>query len=291
MLLPKFDYIAPTTVEEACSLLAQHKDRARVIAGGTDFLPKMKCREIVPQYVIGLGAIPSLDYIEYANDGVLKIGALATLAAVKDSPVVQEKFGILSETISQMAAVQIRNRGTVAGNLCNAVPSADTAPSLIVLGAKVKLVSPSNERELAVEDLCISPDVTCLAAGELMTEIQVSQPSAESGGTYLKLTLRRAMDLAIVGVAALVTIHNGTCKDIKIALGAVAPTPIRAKAAEDILRGKVLEDKVIEDATEAAMAEARPISDIRATEEYRRKMVGVLTRRAVKLAWDRAKAS
>ena len=290
MLLPKFDYIAPKTIEEACSLLAEHKEKARVMAGGTDLLPKMKHKETTPQYLIGLSAIPGLDYIEYDKGKGLRIGALATLAAVMSSPPVRERFSLLAEAISQMASVQVRNRGTVAGNLCNAVPSADTAPSLIVMGAKAKLVGPGKERLVAVEDLCVSPDVTCLAEGELMTEIQVPELPPGSGGAYLKLTPRRAMDLAVVGVAAMVTLADGTCKDIKIALGAVAPTPIRAKAAEDILRGKKLEDKVIEEAAKAAMGEARPISDIRASAEYRRKMVGVLTQRAVKQAWERAKA-
>jgi carbon-monoxide dehydrogenase medium subunit len=291
MHLPKFDYISPKTIEEACSLLAQHKDRVRVMAGGTDLLPKMKNRETAPQYLIGLSAIRGLDYIEYDKGTGLRIGALATLAAVTNSAVVRQKFTLLAEAISQMASVQIRNRGTVAGNLCNAVPSADTAPSLIVLGAKVKLSAPGKERLVPVEELFICPDVTCMAEGELVTEIQVPEPPAGSGGTYLKLTLRRAMDLAIVGVAALVTVADGTCNDVKVALGAVAPTPIRAKGAEDILRGKVLEDKVIEEAAEAAMREAQPISDIRGSEDYRRKMVGVLTRRAVKQAWERAKTS
>ena len=290
MRLPKFDYIAPRTIEEACSLLALHKGSARVMAGGTDLLPKMKSREVAPQYVIGLSAIPNLDYIEYDKGKGLRIGALATLAEVMSSPVVQERFSLLAEAISQMASVQVRNRGTVAGNLCNAVPSADTAPSLIVLGAKAKLVSPGKERTVPVEDLCVGPDVTCMTEGELLTEIQVPEPPPGSGGAYLKLTLRRAMDLAIVGVAAMVTRANGTCKDVKIALGAVAPTPIRAKKAEDILRGKALNDKITKEVAEAAMKEARPISDIRASEEYRRKMVGVLAQRAVKQAWERAKA-
>jgi CO/xanthine dehydrogenase FAD-binding subunit len=288
--LPKFDYIAPQTIDEACSLLAQYKDRARVMAGGTDLLPKMKNREVVPQYVIGLSAIPGLDYIEYEKGKGLRIGALATLAAVMSSPAVRERFGLLAEAVSQMASVQIRNRGTVAGNLCNAVPSADTVPPLIVLGAKVKLVTRGKERVVAVEDLCVAPNVTCIAEGELLTEIQVPEPPRTSGGAYLKLTPRRALDLAIVGVAAMVARANGTCEDVKIALGAVAPTPVRAKRAEDMLRGKALKDMVLKQAAEAAMKEAHPISDVRASEEYRRKMVGVLTERAVRQAWERAKA-
>jgi CO/xanthine dehydrogenase FAD-binding subunit len=289
MRLPKFDYITPQTIEEACSLLALHKDKARVMAGGTDLLPKMKSREVAPQYVIGLSAIPGLDYIEYDRRRGLRIGALATLAAVMNSPVVRERFSLLAEAVSQMASVQVRNRGTVAGNLCNAVPSADTTPSLIVMGAKARLVTLGKERVVAVEDFFVSPDVTILGKGELMTEIQVPEPPPGSGGAYLKFTPRRAMDLAIVGVAALVTLAGGTCKDAKIALGAVAPTPIRAKKAEDILRGKALNDKTIKEAAETAMKEARPISDIRASEEYRRKIVGVLTQRAIKQAWERAK--
>jgi CO/xanthine dehydrogenase FAD-binding subunit len=291
MRLPKFDHIAPKTIEEACSMLMLHKDKARVIAGGTDILPKMKNKEFTLQYLIGLKAIPGLGYIKYDHNVGLRIGAMATLAQVANSQVVIKKFPLLHEAILQMASVQVRNLGTVTGNLCSAVPSADTAPPLIVLGAKAELVGPGKKRVVPVEDFFVGPEITVLKEGELMAEIQVPELPPNSGGAYLKFSQRRAMDLAVVGVAAIVILDDGVCKDVKIGLGAVAPTPMRAKRAEEILRGKALGDKVIENAAETAMKEARPRSSIRGSEAYKRKIVGVLTRRALKQAWERAKAS
>ncbi len=286
--LPKLEYLEPKTIQEACSLLSQHKEKARVIAGGTDLLPMMKRREVVPQYLIGLKNIPDLDYVRYSESDGLRFGALATLHAIETSPIIKEKFNALFQAAYSMASAQIRNRGTVGGNLCSAIPSADTAPALIALGARLKLISPRGERTIPVEEFFTGVRETALGEGELLVEVQVPNLPPHSGGVYLKHTLRRAMDLAIVGVAVVITSENGACKDVKIALGAVAPTPIRASKAEKVLKGKVLEDSLVEQAAKEAAGEARPISDIRSSLEYRREMVEVLTRRAVKQAWEKA---
>jgi carbon-monoxide dehydrogenase medium subunit len=282
------EYLAPKTLEEACSLLTRHKEKARVLAGGTDLLPEIKRRELAAQYLIGLKGIPGLDYISYAPSQGLRIGALATLGAIADSSVVQERFDILAQAVRSMASPQIRNLGTVVGNLCHAAPSADTAPPLIALGANLRLVSPRGERVVPVEDFFIGPSQTVLQDDELVAELQIPEPPPHSGGVYLKLTRRRAMDLALVGVAALLTLEGGMCRDVRIALGAVAPTPIRATRAEDMLRRKRLEEGLLEEAARLAGEEARPISDIRSSAEYRREMVRVLTRRSLEGAREKA---
>ena len=291
MTLPRFEYISPKTLEEACSLIVQHKGKARVISGGTDLLPQMKERALTPQYLIALKSIAGLNYVEHDKKAGLKIAGLATLMQVAESAVVKEGFPMLSEAIMQMASVQVRNIGTVAGNLCNAAPSADTAPPLIVMGAKVRLVSAGGkERIMSLEDFFLGPGETALGEGELLVEVQVPDLPPKSGGAYLKLSQRRAMDLAVVGVACLLTLDGGVCKDAKIALGAVAPTPIRAKEAEALIKGSALDDEVLEKAAKAAMEVSKPITDIRGPADYRRKMVGVLTKRAVRQSWERASA-
>jgi CO/xanthine dehydrogenase FAD-binding subunit len=283
--LPKFDYLEPDTIDEALSMLSQYKGRAKVIAGGTDILPKLKRREIkAPEYIIDLKGIPNLDYIKYDEVGGLRLGALVTIHAVETSPIVQERFGVLFQAAESMASTQVRNRGTIAGNLCNAVPSADTAPALLTLEASLKLTSQKGERIVNIEDFFTGPNETVLTNEDILQEIHVPNLPPHSRGRYLKLTPRRSMDLAIVGVAVVVTGEDGICNDIRIALGAVAPTPIRARRAEDIVRGQKLSDEVIERTARIAAEECRPISDHRASAEYRCDMVEVLTKQAIKQA-------
>jgi CO/xanthine dehydrogenase FAD-binding subunit len=282
--LPKFNYLAPATLDEALSLLARYKGKARIIAGGTDLVPKLKRREIgAPEHVIDLKAVPGLDNIEYDAAG-LSLGALVTIGAVETSAIIGEKFGVLAQAARSMASPQVRNRGTIAGNICNAVPSADSAPPLLTLGAKLKLISQKGERIVGIEDFFTGPNQTTLSNDEILEEIHIPHPPPNSQGIYLKLTPRRAMDLAIVGVAAVVTAQDGVCKDIRIALGAVAPTPVRAKKAEAILNRQKFDDNLIEKAARTAAGEARPIDDHRASAEYRRDMVEVLVKRAIKQA-------
>lgn len=289
MRLPKFEYLDPKTIEEACSLLSQHGDKARLIAGGTDLLIIMKHKEVTPEYLVGLKGIPNLDSIDADAEGV-RIGALATLRSIGDSAVVRERFPFLADIAGKMATHQIRNMGTIGGNICNAAPSADTAPSLICLGAKAKLVGPKKERIVAVEEFFTGPGETVLKAGEILTEIQVPNQPAHTGGAYLRLT-RLSVDLAVVGVAALVTLEGkgGLCKEARIALGAVAPTPIRAKKAEGVITGKKIEDGLIEEAAQIASEEARPITDVRGSAPYRTDIVRVLTKRAIGQALEQAK--
>jgi carbon-monoxide dehydrogenase medium subunit len=283
--LPRFDYLAPKTLVEALSLLSQHKGKAQLIAGGTDVMPQLKGRLVkTPQYIIDLKAIPGLDYIRHDKARGLAIGALATIKSVIDSPVVGEKFSVLAQAAGNMASPQVRNRGTIAGNICNAVPSADSAPALLVLEANLKLVSPRGERTVNIDEFFTGPNQTVLADDEILVEIQLPTPPPNSKGVFLKLGPRKTMDLAIVGVAVLVVPESGKCKDIRIALEAVAPTPIRARQAEAVLREQMFDEKSIAKAAQTAASEARPISDHRASAEYRREMVEVLVKRAIEQA-------
>jgi CO/xanthine dehydrogenase FAD-binding subunit len=287
--LPEIECLFPKTIKEAISLLKRYNGKAKVFAGGTDLLPKMKRRELAPKYLIDLNGIPALRFIKYEKDKGLRIGAATTLNEILESFVVGKHYPILTEAVSQMASTQVRNIGTIGGNLCNAVPSADTAPPLIVLGAQLKLISLQKGRTVLVEDFFKGPDRTVLGHTELVSEIQIPPPPSGGHGTYLKHTLRREMDLAIVGVAVYLALDSKRqiCKDVKIALGAVAPIPLRARKAEETLRGKALDDDLIEGVAKMAAEEAKPIDDIRSSAEYRREMVWVLTKRAFKRSLEK----
>jgi probable selenate reductase FAD-binding subunit len=283
--LPRFEYVQPSSIDEALSLLARHEGEARLLAGGTDLLPKMKRREITaPAYVIDLKGIPGLNYIDYDEEKGLSLGALTTIHAIETSPVIQHKCNILAQAASTMAAPQVRNRATLAGNICNAVPSADSVPALLVLEAELKVVSQKGERILPIKDFFTGPNETVLTGVELLVEVLIPPVPSNCRGIYLKLSPKRSMDLATVGVAALVINEHGRCKDMRIGLGAVAPTPIRAKKAEGILRGQRFSDELIERTAQTAADESQPIDDHRASAEYRRWMVQALVRRAIKQA-------
>ena len=282
--LPKFDHLEAKTIEEACSLLAKYKDKARVIAGGTDLLVSIKRREISPQYIINIKTIPNLDGINYSQKHGLVIGALTTLAEIESSPLVRERFPILSSAAHQIGSPHIRNVATIGGNLCNAAPSADMAPPLIGLGAKAKIKGLKGERVVTVEQFFLGPGASMLQVGEILTEIQVPNPPSHSRGVYLKLPARTAIDIAVVGVAVVVTLDAKgiNIADARVVLGAVAPTPIRARQAEDIIKGKAISHELIQKAAQAAADEARPISDVRGSASYRKEIVKVLTNRALK---------
>ncbi len=292
MRLPRFDHLEPETIDEACSLLSKYKGKAKVIAGGTDLLISMKKRQISPQYVVNIKSIPDLDYIRYNQESGLKIGALATHQSIASSPIIKDKFGLLAIACNKIGTPQVRNMGTVGGNICMAAPSADTAPPLIALGARVKLVSSRGERIVALEEFLTGPGDTVLEADETLTEIQVPSLAPHAGGVYLRLSQRSTVDIAAVGVAASITLgEDEICSDAKIVLGAVAPTPIRAKRAEDAIKGKKIEDDLLEETARLASEEARPISDVRSSANYRKEMVRVLTKRAIMQALEQAKSA
>jgi carbon-monoxide dehydrogenase medium subunit len=284
MLQPKTEYFTPKTIEEACSLALKYKEQAKIIAGGTDLLIQMKHKEVLPKYIINIRGILGQDYIIHDRKEGLRIGALATIHSIEISPLVREKFNILAQAASKLGSAQIRKQATIAGNLVNAAPSAETAPPLIVLGAKTKITGADGERTIPIENFFTGPGQTVLKPDEILVEIQVPNLLPRSGGVYIKHAIRKAMDLAMVGVAALVTVDGDVLSDVKIALGAVAPTPVRAKKAEGILRGKKLSNDLLQKAGQNALDECSPIDDIRSSAEYRRKMIKVLVPRAIKQA-------
>ncbi|MBW1799522.1 MAG: xanthine dehydrogenase family protein subunit M, partial [Deltaproteobacteria bacterium] len=234
-----------------------------------------------PEIIIDLKGIPGLDYVAYDEGKGLRIGALASIYSVAHHPSVKEKFGILSRAADSIAANQIQQRGTIAGNICNAVPSADSAPALLCLGATLSCVKKGAERTIHIDDFFRGPNETVLEPGELLKEIRIPEMPEGGRGTYFKLSTRSRMDLAVVGVGALVSTENGRFKDVRIALGAVAPTPMRATKAEDLLKGEKISDEIISKASQMASEESKPIDDHRASAEYRKMMVEVLVRRAI----------
>lgn len=281
--LPKFDYIKPKTIDEALDLLGENNNGdVKVYAGGTDVIPRLKSRLIhTPKVLVDLKGIPGLDYIEYDEKDGLRIGALATIYSVAHSLQVREKFGILSEAARCIASTQVQNRGTIVGNICNAVPSADSAPALLCLGAKLSCVSSRGEHIIDIENFFTGPNQTALNPDELVKEIRIPNMPTQSKGVYFKLSPRSRMDLAVVGVGAMVAQDKGVFQDVRIALGAVAPTPMRAKRAEDVLKGEKVHSETVMKAARIASKESEPIDDHRASAEYRKMMVEVLVKRAI----------
>jgi len=280
--LPRFEYIEPKTLDEALKVLNKHKDNARLLAGGTDLLLQLKKRERkIPEYVIDLKGIPELDYISRDTDGI-RIGALTTISVMEQSPEIRGEFPILIQAASLMASPQVRNRATIVGNICNAAASADSVPPLLVLSASVKVRGSRKERTIPLEKFFTGPGTTVVKPNEIVVGIHVPKQAPGTRGVYMKLSPRHSMDLAVVGVAASGVCKNGFCEDIRIALGAVAPTPIRVSGAESILKGQIISSELIDEAARSAMNECNPRKDsYRASPEYRRDMVYVMTRRAL----------
>ena len=286
--LPKFEYHAPASLPEALDLLAEYNGKGRVLAGGTDLLVSMKKREVLPEHLISLKGIAELKGIHDEKEGT-KIGALVTLGEIEHSKMIQDKFRVLWDAVQVMASLQVRNLGTIGGNLCSAAPSADTAPPLIVLDASVEIISSRGKRKVLVENFFKGPGESVLIPGEILTRIMIPNPLNKSSGAYLKLMRRAAMDLAQVGVAVCLSLDSEKmiCRGARIALGAVGSTPIRALKAEQILLNKELNERVGKEAGKIAAQEANPRSSLRASKEYRREMIEVLTKRAVMAAVNR----
>jgi carbon-monoxide dehydrogenase medium subunit len=277
--LPTFEYARPKDEAELFSILSGQA-RALVFAGGTDIIPRLKKRLIEPPSVlVDLKGLPHMGEITSDRD-TLRIGATATIHRVCTSDLVRRSVPILSEAASTIGSIQVRNRGTVVGNVCSAVPSADSAPALLVLDAKLLLKSKGGERSVALDEFFLGPQRTCLRQGEIVKEIQIPLMDGAKG-TYIKLTQRARLDLAIVGVAVLLHMTDGRFRFVRIGIGACAPTPIRARRAEELLAGQRPEPRLIDEASRLASEETSPIDDHRASEVYRRLMVEALVRRAL----------
>lgn len=280
--LPKFEYIEPKTLKEAVDFLSKHNKTAALIAGGTDLLLNMKRRAVVPQYLVALKNIPDLKAIVYEEGLGLRIGAMATIHAVEVSPEVKRNYPILSQAAATLGSIQIRNLGTVVGNVCSALPSADMVPGLVVLGAQVKIINGAKEKRVPVEKFITNVGRTVLEANELVGELQVPPPLSHSGGTYIKYAQRGAKALGICNVAAWIALDQDICTEARICLGAVGQTPIRAVEAESVLKGNPFTPETVKAAAQKASEEAQPRSSpLRGSAEYRKTTVGALTRRAL----------
>lgn len=281
--IPNFEYHVPKNTKEVLELLDKYGKEAKIIAGGTDVIPKMKGGVIAPKHLISLKEVKELDFINYDATNGLTFGAATKIRVLENNKVVREKYKALYEGAHSIASTQIRNAATIVGNICNAVPSADSAPALLTLGAKLKIQSLKSERIVPIEEFFTGVCKTVLLDNEMIIEVQISPMEKTAGSKYYKYSIRRALDLAIVGVSAKLVMDNGICKDAKIALGAVAVTPKRAYEAEKMLIGKKLTDELIDQvAIFTSEKECSPISDVRASKEYRRNIVRVLTRDAIK---------
>jgi len=290
--MERFEYIVPENLKEAFSLLVQYNGKAAILAGGTDLLVKMRDRVLQPAVLIDLKHISDLGGIDYSEAEGLKIGALVNICDVEKSKLIQEKFSILSQAAGTLGSVQVRNKATIGGNLCNAAPSADMAPSLIGLGASVTLAGPDGESLLPLEEFFTGPGETILGKGQILKDIRVPNMRTHSEGIYLKFSRRKATDLALVGVASVLTMDLAldNCTDISIVLGAVAPTPLRAKRAEAVLRGNKISDSLVKEAARVASEEAAPITDVRASLWYRNQIIEVLVNQSVFQALEKVKS-
>lgn len=289
-MIRDFEYFAPKTLKEALTLLDKYQDEAKVIAGGQSLLILMRQGLVAPKYLIDIKGISELNYIKSDAKEGLKIGALTTHRTVEKSPMMRNGFSVLAEIERHVASIQTRNWGTIGGELCHGDPAEDPAPVFITLNATLKMAGLKGERTMAVEDFTLDYFETALKTGELLTEIQVPVVPPHTGTAYTKFTVIEN-DLPTAGAAVSITLGSGdnVCRDVRVALSASAPIPMRAKQAEEVLRGKRITDALLKEAGEVASAEAEPISDIYASEEYRRELIKVLVKRVGKEALARAK--
>jgi CO/xanthine dehydrogenase FAD-binding subunit len=281
--LPTFEHHTPATVAAALDLLSRLGSHGRLLAGGTDIFPAMKRREQTPAHLISLKEIDGLKGIS-ADDQEIHIGALTTLGEIERSELIRQHLPILRNAVQVMASPQIRTLATIGGNICSAVPSADSVPPLMALRASLTLLGADGERTVPIEDFFTGPKESILRADEILTGIIIPRPPAHSGGVYIKLMRRNAMELALVGVAAQLHLDASLkiCENVRIALGSVAPTPILAPEAAGMLVGREIDETLAAEAGKAAAKICRPRSNsIRASVEYRRSMVEVLTKRAI----------
>ncbi len=286
VLLP-FEFAEPTSVAEVIELVDGEK--ARPLAGGVDLVLKMRLRQVVPERVVSLQKVPGLDYVQ-ADGYTLRFGALATLRQIERAPEVKDRWPLLAEAIGCIVSVQTKVMGTAVGNLCVGTPASDVAPALYALGARVKIAGRQGVREIPIEEFFVDAGKTAVGRNEIVTEIVVPVPPLGSAGAFLKLS-KTSEDIAKVNAAVMVSVSGDTCTSARIALGSVAPTPVRAVEAEQVLQGRPLSAKAIAEAAEAACEAVAPISDVRSTAAYRNEMVRVLVRDALVRAVSRVPAA
>lgn len=280
--MKSFKYYKPDTLKKALDFLSENEKAVKVIAGGTDLMVKLRNNRIAPDVVIDVSEIESLTSI-HRKDGFITIGAAVKLTEIAENDMVKKFCPILAQAAASVGAVQIRNRGTIGGNVCNASPSADTVPALVALGAVATIVGAEQERKVPLEDLYTGPGKTVIAPDELLTSLSIPEPAENTAGVFFKLGKRKAQAISIVNgavqIGVNVTEHRFT--DVKIALGAVAPTVLRIKEAEECLLDKSISEDNIKAAAEIIKNKIEPITDVRATAEYRREVSGNIFMRAM----------
>lgn len=283
-----FDFATPASVAEAVGLLTAHPG-ARLLAGGTDLLVQLRAGRKETDLVVDLKRIPELNALEYDTVRGLTIGAAVPCYRIYRDSTVARAYPALVELASLIGGTQIQGRASLGGNLCNAAPSADSIPLLIALGATCRISGPGGAREIAVEDFCTAPGRNVLQPGELLVALHLPPPAPHSGARYLRFIPRNEMDIAVAGVGVEVVLDNGKFRSARVALAAVAPTPLFVREAGDALAGQPVNDTSIARAADIARASVKPITDMRGTADYRRHICGVLTRRALEAAVQRAR--
>jgi len=286
-----FDYFAPKTLEEALTLLSQYdEEECKVIAGGQSLLILLRQRLITPQYLIDIKGLSELEYIDYDDKKGLRIGALTTHRSVEKSPVIQKEVSVLSEMEQNISSVETRNWGTIGGDVAHGDPGGDPAVVLVALNGRLKMTGLSGERTVDAEDFTLDYFETALQHGELLTEIQVPTLPPNTGVKFTKFS-QIVGDYSLASVAVLITLDENkkTCSDVRIALGNVSPAPMRARKAEDLLKGKKISDALLAEAGQVASGEASPTSDVHASDEYRRDLIKILVKRVGNEALARAK--
>jgi carbon-monoxide dehydrogenase medium subunit len=281
----RFEYLEARTLPEAIAMLGQD-DGTRIVAGATDFLVRWRQGVWKPRAVLSIQRIPGLDQINYSPTTGLSLGSLVTIRTLELHPLLQQHYPALSQAAATFAGVQIRNLATIGGNVCNASPSGDTLPALIAYEAECRLLGPEGERLVPLESFFLGPGRTALGPAEILIELRLPPLPPHSGALYIKHSPRSAMDISTVGVASLVTLEggDGVCREARITLGAVAPTVIRARSAEALLRAQRLDVGLIQQAARAAKEDAKPIDDIRGSARHRRAIVEALTGRTLRSA-------
>lgn len=286
ILTQEFDYHRPGSLAEAFELLAEYGDAAKVIAGGTDVVPQLKYEKIAPSHLVTLMKISGLSDIN-ENNGGLSIGACARLIDVKQACARDPRYAALHDALRSIGKVQVMNMGTLGGNLCTASPAADSVPALLVLNGRVTLASREGSRTLEIEEFITGPYASAMAADEIMTEIHVPPGEEHQGSAFLKMA-RVAADISKLSCAVALRRDADRCVSCRIALGAVAPLPLRIKGAEELLGGKQVDAPLLDEAAARVSAEIQPISDIRSTETYRRQVAAVIFKDVFNMAWQRA---
>jgi len=285
--IPAFNYYAPNSLREVLGLLGS-LERAYPYAGGTDFLPSCRAKGFEPKNVVALkNLVGQLSYIRDGK-GSIAIGALTTMREISHSTLIEKEAKNFAEAAAQVGAVQIRNKATLGGNLCNASPAADTAPPLLTLDASVRIASSEGLRTISLTDFFLGPGKTALRKGEVLTEIRFK--ATKGYGSFRKIGRRQGEDISVASAAVRFGVSGHKLKDVRVALGSVAPVPMRAYRTERMLEGSKAEEAIIEKAAIEAMHECKPITDVRSSEDYRRRMVLVLVRECLNEAKSRMEA-